>query len=123
MYRALVLVALLAGPAFAAEPLTQAEAARLVDVPASLTFHRHHRSMKTLGPAHEEFLLERNALFTIYKNYDEDSLRVAFPAALLLAARRGTVRGGDDTGVLDPQRGAPAAPPAGSPRSCRPSGS
>jgi GT2 family glycosyltransferase len=81
-------------------------------VPASLTFHRHHRSVRALGPAQEEFLLERNALFTIFKNYDEDNLRVALPAALLLAARRGTVRGGDDTGVLDPQRGAPAAPPS-----------
>jgi GT2 family glycosyltransferase/glycosyltransferase involved in cell wall biosynthesis len=77
-------------------------------VPASLTFHRHHRSVGALGPAQEEFLLERNALFTIYKNYDEANLRVALPAALMLAARRGTVRGGDDTGVLDPQLGAPA---------------
>ena len=81
-------------------------------VPASLTFHRHHRSAGALGPAQEEFLLERNALFTIFKNYDEDNLRVALPAALLLAARRGTVRGGDDTGVLDPQRGVPATPAA-----------
>jgi GT2 family glycosyltransferase/glycosyltransferase involved in cell wall biosynthesis len=80
-------------------------------VPASLTFHRHHRSVGALGPAQEEFLLERNALFTIFKNYDEDNLRLALPAALMLAARRGTVRGGDDTGVLDPQRGVPAAPP------------
>jgi hypothetical protein len=77
-------------------------------VPASLTFHRHHRSMGALGPAQEEFLLERNALFTIFKNYDDDNLRLSLPAALMLAARRGTVRGGDDTGVLDPQRHPPA---------------
>jgi hypothetical protein len=77
-------------------------------VPASLTFHRHHRSMSALGPAQEEFLLERNALFTIFKNYDDDNLRLSLPAALMLAARRGTVRGGDDTGVLDPQRHPPA---------------
>jgi GT2 family glycosyltransferase len=77
-------------------------------VPASLTFHRHHRSVGALGPAQEEFLLERNALFTIFKNYDDENLRLALPAALMLAARRGTVRGGDDTGVLDPQRHPPA---------------
>ena len=80
-------------------------------VPASLTFHRHHRSVRALGPAQEEFLLERNALFTIFKNYDDDNLRMSLPAALMLAARRGTVRGGDDTGVLDPQRHAPAPGP------------
>jgi len=78
-------------------------------VPASLTFHRHHRSAGTLGPAQEEFLLERNALFTIFKNYDDENLRLALPAALMLAVRRGAVRGGDDTGVLDPQR--PASVP------------
>ena len=50
-------------------------------VPASLTFHRHHRSMGALGPAQEEFLLERNALFTIFKNYDDDNLRLSLPAA------------------------------------------
>jgi GT2 family glycosyltransferase/glycosyltransferase involved in cell wall biosynthesis len=77
-------------------------------VPASLTFHRHHRSVGALGPAQEEFLLERNALFTIFKNYDEDNLRLSLPAALMLAVRRGTVRGGDDTAVLDPQRYPPA---------------
>jgi GT2 family glycosyltransferase/glycosyltransferase involved in cell wall biosynthesis len=80
-------------------------------VPASLTFHRHHRSVGALGPAPEEFLLERNALFTIFKNYDDENLRLALPAAVTLAVRRGAVRGGDDTGVLDPQRRAPAGTP------------
>ncbi|HMF04042.1 MAG TPA: glycosyltransferase [Acidimicrobiia bacterium] len=80
-------------------------------VPASLTFHRHHRSAGTLGPAQEEYLLERNALFTIFKNYDDANLRLALPAALMLAVRRGAVRGGDDTGVLDPQRPTPAPAP------------
>src|SRR5262249_45432723 len=67
-------------------------------------------SVGTLGPAQEEFLLERNALFTIFKNYDDANLRLALPAALMLAVRRGAVRGGDDTGVLDPQR--PTSAPA-----------
>src|SRR5260370_28946384 len=64
--------------------------------------------MGALAPAQDEFLLERNALFTILKNYDDDNLQLSLPAALILAARRGTVRGGDDTGVLDPQRHPPA---------------
>jgi GT2 family glycosyltransferase/glycosyltransferase involved in cell wall biosynthesis len=77
-------------------------------VPASLVFHRHHRSVGALETAEEEFLLERNALFTIFKHYDDDNLRLALPAALMLAVRRGTIRGGDDARALDPQRG-PAA--------------
>ncbi|HKA93822.1 MAG TPA: glycosyltransferase [Acidimicrobiia bacterium] len=80
-------------------------------VPDSLTFHRHHRSAGALAPAQEEFLLERNALFTIFKNYDDENLRRALPAAVMLAVRRGAVRGGDDAGVLDPQRRAPATAP------------
>ncbi len=53
------------------------------------------------GPEHpptsarERFLRERNALFTIYKNYDDASLAAAMPAALALAVRRGVVLGGD----------------------------
>ncbi len=43
----------------------------------------------------EQFLRERNALFTIYKNYDDASLAAALPAALALAIRRGAVVGGD----------------------------
>jgi GT2 family glycosyltransferase len=72
-------------------------------VPASLVYHRHHRAVAALGPALEEFLLERNALFTIFKNYDEQNLRRALPAALMLAIRRGIIRGGEDRRALDPQ--------------------
>jgi GT2 family glycosyltransferase len=72
-------------------------------VPGSLVLHRHHRSVGTLSPAEEDFLLERNALFTIFKNYDDANLERSLGAALMLAVRRGTVLGGDDTGVLNPQ--------------------
>jgi GT2 family glycosyltransferase/glycosyltransferase involved in cell wall biosynthesis len=75
-------------------------------VPTSLAFHKHHQSMKRLGEWREHYLLERNALMTIYKNYDDSSLAKALPAAMALAVRRGIARGGDDAGVLDLQRGA-----------------
>ncbi len=49
----------------------------------------------------EQYLLERNALFTIYKNYDDANLARVLPAALMLAVRRGVTLGGVDTHALD----------------------
>jgi len=74
-------------------------------VPDSLVYHRHHRTMSRYGDWHHEYLLERNALFTIFKNYDDEHLRTALPAALMLAVRRGVARGGADAHALDLARG------------------
>jgi glycosyltransferase involved in cell wall biosynthesis len=76
-------------------------------VPASLVFHHHHRSVGALSRAEEDFLLERNALFTIFKNYDDANLERSLGAALMLAVRRGAVLGGDDNRLLDPRRRPP----------------
>ncbi len=70
-------------------------------VPGSVAYHRHHATAARFGAWREHFLLERNALFTIFKNYDDDNLQAVLPAALLLAIRRGIVLGGDDSGALD----------------------
>jgi GT2 family glycosyltransferase/glycosyltransferase involved in cell wall biosynthesis len=72
-------------------------------VPTSLVFHRHHRSVGALSRAEEDFLLERNALFTIFKNYDDANLERSLGAAVMLAVRRGAILGGDDAGTLNPQ--------------------
>ncbi len=59
------------------------------------------RRWRGFGAWREHYLLERNALFTIFKNYDDDNLRPVLPAALLLAIRRGITLGGDDAHALD----------------------
>lgn len=69
--------------------------------PASLAYHKHHASMNKFGDFREEYLLERNALFTLYKNLDEKSLNNVLPAALLLAVRRAVARGELDSASLD----------------------
>jgi GT2 family glycosyltransferase/glycosyltransferase involved in cell wall biosynthesis len=69
--------------------------------PASIAFHKHHASMKAFGDFRESYLLERNALFTLYKNLDDESLATVLPAALALAVRRGVARGGVDSTQLD----------------------
>jgi GT2 family glycosyltransferase/glycosyltransferase involved in cell wall biosynthesis len=75
-------------------------------VPSSLVFHRQHASMEGVANWREHYLLERNALFTIYKNYDDENLARVLPAALALAIRRGIVLGGDDAHSLDLARSA-----------------
>ena len=70
-------------------------------VPASVTYHRHHASMSSIGTWREKFLLERNALYTIYKNYDDANLQRFLPGAIALAVRRGVALGGDDPTILD----------------------
>ncbi|TFC37098.1 glycosyltransferase [Cryobacterium sp. TMT2-14] len=69
--------------------------------PKSLAFHKHHASMNKFGNFREEYLLERNALYTLYKNLDDDSLARVFPGALLLAVRRAIGRGKLDSASLD----------------------
>jgi GT2 family glycosyltransferase/glycosyltransferase involved in cell wall biosynthesis len=84
-------------------------------VPTSIAYHRHHVTMKKFGSFRESYLLERNALLAMYKNYDDVSLAKALPAAMALAVRRSIARtdldatsldlqrspGGDDVGNLD----------------------
>jgi len=69
--------------------------------PKSLAFHKHHASMNKFGNFRETYLLERNALYTLYKNLDEESLAQVFPGALLLATRRAIARGEHDSASLD----------------------
>ena len=53
------------------------------------------RASSPVPSVRERFLRDRNALFTIYKNYDDASLAAALPAALALGIRRGVLLGGD----------------------------
>lgn len=69
--------------------------------PRSLAYHKHHASMDSFGSYQETYLLERNALYTLYKNLGDDLLREALPAALLLSTRRAIARGGLDSTSFD----------------------
>lgn len=69
--------------------------------PKSLAYHKHHASMEAFGPYKETYLLERNALFTLYKNLEEKALHEALPAAISLSIRRGITRSGLDSTSFD----------------------
>lgn len=79
---------------------------RFAYVPESLAFHKHHASMSSFGAHKESYLLERNALYTLYKNAGDETLRSALPAAMALSVRRGVTRAGLDSGEFDLRRGA-----------------
>jgi GT2 family glycosyltransferase len=70
-------------------------------VPASKVFHRHHGTIKRFGYARERYLLERNAMATIYKNYGEDLLPTVLPGAVLLTLMRGLTDLSEKDGLPD----------------------
>jgi GT2 family glycosyltransferase len=75
-------------------------------VPESVAFHEHHGTVGKFGSFKEAFYLERNALFTLYKNLEQQNLDAALPAALALTVRRGVSLGGLDSFAFDYRRGA-----------------
>ncbi|MGH3836289.1 MAG: glycosyltransferase [Pseudonocardiaceae bacterium] len=77
--------------------------------PRSIAYHRHHASLRGADPARETYLLERNALAALYKNVSDETLATVLPAALALAVRRATARGGCDPTELEMTRRGPGA--------------
>lgn len=77
---------------------------RFVYEPESLAFHKHHASMSAFGSHKETYLLERNALYTLYKNIGEESIGDALPAAMGLSVRRAMSRSELDSTSFDLRR-------------------
>jgi GT2 family glycosyltransferase len=81
--------------------------------PAAIIYHRHHGGTRRIEDERLAVLYERNALYTIYKNYDDRHLAAVLPAALLLAAERATVLAGvDRSRFILPSGSGTAAEPA-----------
>lgn len=72
----------------------------VVFTPASVTYHRHHGTAKSVADEKKQVLYERNALYTLIKNYDDENLARVLPAALLLAVKRATIY----LGIVDTQK-------------------
>lgn len=69
--------------------------------PKSVAFHKHHGTVDKFGSFKEAYLLERNALFTLYKNLEERNLDSALPASLALTIRRAVSTGRLDSTEFD----------------------
>ncbi|MDC0991604.1 glycosyltransferase [Pontimonas sp.] len=73
--------------------------------PRSIAYHRYHGSMGEVAPYREQFLLERNALYCLYKNLDDANLARMLPGALLASVKRSVVGSGLDTTTFDMAQG------------------
>lgn len=73
---------------------------RIRYVPESIAYHKHHVTMRKFGNYRETYLLERNALLAMVKNYSDELLEVVLPGALALCVRRTLEMGGLDPDQL-----------------------
>ncbi len=58
-------------------------------VPDSRVYHRHHGTIARFGYPRERYLLERNALATVFKNFGDDLLARTLPGTITLSLLRG----------------------------------
>lgn len=61
---------------------------KVVYAPQAVVYHRHHGSWESVADAKRWVLAERNTLYTVCKNYDDDNLTRILPATLLLTLQR-----------------------------------
>jgi GT2 family glycosyltransferase len=80
--------------------------------PLSVAFHKHHGSVSKFGSFKEDYYLEKNALFTLYKNLEQSGLDQALPGAIALSIRRGVSKAGADSTEFDFRSAAADSDPA-----------
>jgi GT2 family glycosyltransferase len=83
---------------------------RVLYAPRSITYHRGHGTASKIAMSRLGVLYERNALYSIIKNYDEGNLNRVLPAALLLTVRRAMIFGRFNKGSYRMPRGASSGP-------------
>lgn len=73
-------------------------------VPESIVYHKHHAAIAKFGSYREQYLLARNSLVTLYKNFSDETLAKVLAPALLLSVHNAMLIGGDNPDVLDLER-------------------
>lgn len=67
---------------------------RVAFCPEAIAYHRHNATSDRFDSYRKAVLVERNALYSVLKNYDDESLSAVLPGSLLLAFKRLAVRSG-----------------------------
>ena len=83
---------------------------RVALVPEAVAFHQGQGAAGKISFAQRLLLYERNALMTIYKNYDEENLERILPAAILLTLGRAFARADLDPGEYELNGDSPLKP-------------
>jgi GT2 family glycosyltransferase len=68
----------------------------VVFAPRAIAYHHHHGTWERLSFTQRFTLLERNALYSVIKYYEQENLERILPLALLLAVKRTTLQTGLD---------------------------
>jgi len=74
---------------------------RVVLAASARSFHLHHGTAGRFPRYQRELLIERNALATVIKNYDDAHLAQVLVPSLLLLAKRGALKAGLDRSTFD----------------------
>jgi len=74
---------------------------QVVLAPGARSFHLHHGTADRFPRYQRELLIERNALATVIKNYDDAHLAEVLVPALLLLAKRGVLKADLDRSAFD----------------------
>ena len=72
------------------------EGHRIKFAPLSLVYHKHNTTARRFPPETKKFHMERNALFSVLKNYSDDSLPDILAVSLLLGVCRTLYAAGMD---------------------------
>jgi GT2 family glycosyltransferase len=67
---------------------------RVAFCPDAIVYHRHNATSAQFDSHRKAVLVERNAFYSMFKNYDDESLSALLPGSLLLAFKRTAVRSG-----------------------------
>jgi GT2 family glycosyltransferase len=89
--------------------------------PAATVRHRHHGTARRIPPHQLKLLSERNALYTIIKNYDDANLALVLPIALMLLNEKALLTAGVDTKRFRVETARTPGKPPPSPHIRRPS--
>lgn len=68
---------------------------RVLLAPNAIVYHRQHATANTASGYQVRMLMERNAIITIIKNYDEEHLYRILPAALMLLIQKSLLEGAE----------------------------
>ena len=73
--------------------------------PKATVLHKHHATLNRFTPQQLKMLTERNALFTIFKNYEQANLDAVMPVALMLLNEKALSMAGVDKASYRPGAG------------------